>query len=1833
MADKKPWELAAEAKAETEQKKPWELAAEAKESSPKSAEPSTQGGKSGSVKPQTPPLTSTSASDVTKLGSLGQQILPQSLGGKQTQTQVKSQAPAQPLIKSQDELNFEEFYKTLPSNLKNSDNYNLKGYWESLGKPKAFDYSQPKERDGHYHAFSRNPNTGEILKSENHPTFKQALMEDEKAGYKAYKSPEGKVYTFGEDDVVPSGYKPYDWKKAPEPKIAGTITTPVLKIAGLEEPKVIPKSYAPTVQENIAKIEGMTLKTKFPEYAKPSEAFDFKKASAEAVSEEEKARQQQNIQRKEQRRLESLPQEIEKLRSERSDLLLDKSVEGRKKLAANEAVTKNMEIELENANKSQYKSLENLNQGAVKGLGKEVFDYLQENPKLNDKVKAVGLNDNETYNLIQNAVSRASAPLVADLETFKNEGTVGLAAKKINASNALQAKQTEIQGLGDELKTFQDNYLKKNGFSALTEQFNQAQAKLNSYAPAIEKVNKEAVYYQKELKTLGDKINSYSSKIKDGSFDGTQAEYNEYQSLVNEYNDSLNDLNNLSTVKYKNELAGYENARTNYNTLLAKRNSVVDGLNNSEYGKIKAKYDAAILEYDNVLEGYKRYEEPAIKDRINQYFSTVTKLGEYDNKLKAAKGAMPSIEELENAKKAFDNTGLGGDVLDIGGRAVNSILSASAKLVASPFRLAASLSDVSGTGSGVYHYTDYIADLIEGTGKEPLFMTKKSNDFYNAEKDEINWGVVPALSGLADQLGILLTLAVTGKYAAPVLGESFAAEELSYGSLIKQAEAVENAKIATSIAPAFLISYGDSYKEALDKGFSSGGAMAYGTALSFLEGLTELIIPDKELVFGKDAKDLMLNRFIKDYAKGKKYAVKRLTEDFLYNALGESTEEGLAAIGQTIATTIGHLVDKDIQVDIPTVNQNISTIVTSGIMGGGMGILGQVSEESNMYKMAVVKFAKDFQTGKDLLDALNKKGKIDDKRYNKLITDVQKYQSVVGNIPQGLSEFKTKAIADKMIDINELYSQMNKDEKNPINKINKKKIDAIQNEIEAIIDDKDFDKKFNDKLNEEAEEMKKKAAPEVTIEKYTASTPEKYGYIDRGDGKGKVELTEEEFLAEQAKMQPQGEQLTTTEEKQNEKEPTKTENGEPMPTGVQGVRTEGEGGKESTELRAEKEKVADPLKDVESTAKALEGTRVAPLEALFLGEIAAGKIEGKTPNQVIAEAYHKSKADGSNPQLVEAVEKLLKPTEEKVSGGLTQGEKTNLETIAKEAGVNFQEVRNVYNKYGEGKPLSEITLEDYQKAQEKRQKGGTEEKVPPAGKRLFNEPNLETAEISKQFKKDNGIDTPEGERITEIDEENSKRIADAYEEMEDSPDDPIVQKAYEELADQTAEQHKAIMDAGYEVELWEGEGEPYKNAQEMIDDLRNNKHMYIFSTEAGFGENPITDKQRKQNKMLQDSGFKDKNGKPLLYNDVFRFVHDFFGHSERGNAFGAKGEENAWDVHYRMYKSPLARRALTTETRGQNSWVNFGKHLRNPDGSIKTAKDQGYIPPRDRPFAEQKMGLLPEWASENKYLEKDLEKQKSEKPETKKPEGKEEPTGLTKEEQQELDSLNGSIKATLNNIEDLKADIEIEKGNLKEEKERIRKEIAKVRASKMGRAGKAERIEELKAELQDKIDEIEGTIEINKDDIASEKADLREYEKQKAKLEKKKKAAKPEAEKEGEPTKTTEDAVQEPSTEEKVPPAGEGREDLTEGGEGVGQGKQGEKAPQKSPKEVIQDYVDAFEQVTSSESTGSEKRIASQKMRDMLDGNPNIKRIFDNIKGIHKSLEQQGLIRKTKGCP
>lgn len=259
---------------------------------------------------------------------------------------------------------------------------------------------------------------------------------------------------------------------------------------------------------------------------------------------------------------------------------------------------------------------------------------------------------------------------------------------------------------------------------------------------------------------------------------------------------------------------------------------------------------------------------------------------------------------------------------------------------------------------------------------------------------------------------------------------------------------------------------------------------------------------------------------------------------------------------------------------------------------------------------------------------------------------------------------------------------------------------------------------------------------------------------------------------------------------------------------------------------------------------------------------------------------------------------------------------------------------------------------------------------PVAGNRLFNKPLKAVAEIAdRYFQRAFGKQRPRFYGTRGLDKARAKRIADAYDNLINDPNNPEVRAAYEALAKETIEQYKAFLDAGYVVEV--NNDEPYANSQEMIEDLRNNKRIKIFSTESGFGDTPITDQQRAENPLLGKSEFTDRNGVPMLINDLFRAVHDFYGHAELGNSFGEKGEENAWNVHVRMF-SPLAARAMTTETRGQNSYVNSSginekveplrkkaRDLRK-EGKFQEARQVSNEIYEIMKFADQKVGLLPE---------------------------------------------------------------------------------------------------------------------------------------------------------------------------------------------------------------------------------------------------------------------------------
>lgn len=235
-------------------------------------------------------------------------------------------------------------------------------------------------------------------------------------------------------------------------------------------------------------------------------------------------------------------------------------------------------------------------------------------------------------------------------------------------------------------------------------------------------------------------------------------------------------------------------------------------------------------------------------------------------------------------------------------------------------------------------------------------------------------------------------------------------------------------------------------------------------------------------------------------------------------------------------------------------------------------------------------------------------------------------------------------------------------------------------------------------------------------------------------------------------------------------------------------------------------------------------------------------------------------------------------------------------------------------------------------------------------------PDPRLVAVAEQYARENGIDLKRQATFVEVDEERAARIAAAYEAMEHAPSDPRVQEAYANLIDQTMAQYRALEAAGYQFWFIDPDADPYAgNPWNAMRDLRANQRMAVFPTEAGFGSGD-TDIDVSDNPLMADTGIEwsfgtaDGPKKRVLANDLFRAVHDAFGHGLEGAGFRARGEENAWQAHVRLFTGSAVA-AITSETRGQNSWLNYGPH----GETNRTAKVE------DTVFADQKTGLLPEW--------------------------------------------------------------------------------------------------------------------------------------------------------------------------------------------------------------------------------------------------------------------------------
>ena len=238
------------------------------------------------------------------------------------------------------------------------------------------------------------------------------------------------------------------------------------------------------------------------------------------------------------------------------------------------------------------------------------------------------------------------------------------------------------------------------------------------------------------------------------------------------------------------------------------------------------------------------------------------------------------------------------------------------------------------------------------------------------------------------------------------------------------------------------------------------------------------------------------------------------------------------------------------------------------------------------------------------------------------------------------------------------------------------------------------------------------------------------------------------------------------------------------------------------------------------------------------------------------------------------------------------------------------------------------------------------------GKTYTPAPNPKIRKVAEGYMKAAKLPYNPPKNYKPVDPDRATRIAGEFDKMKHDPNHPDVKASYKALADETMAQFQHIKKSGLKVEwIKKDQPDPYAKTPHLgAMDVRDNNHLWAYKTEHGFGSGD--EDTSKDHPMLAKTGEK-VDGHNMLVNDAFRVVHDYFGHFKEGFGFRANGEENAWRHHSSMY-SPLARGAMTSETRGQNSWVNYGPHGEN--NRKASAADTHYAP--------QKAGVMSNWTSE-----------------------------------------------------------------------------------------------------------------------------------------------------------------------------------------------------------------------------------------------------------------------------
>ncbi|WP_051468905.1 hypothetical protein [Actinomadura oligospora] len=201
-------------------------------------------------------------------------------------------------------------------------------------------------------------------------------------------------------------------------------------------------------------------------------------------------------------------------------------------------------------------------------------------------------------------------------------------------------------------------------------------------------------------------------------------------------------------------------------------------------------------------------------------------------------------------------------------------------------------------------------------------------------------------------------------------------------------------------------------------------------------------------------------------------------------------------------------------------------------------------------------------------------------------------------------------------------------------------------------------------------------------------------------------------------------------------------------------------------------------------------------------------------------------------------------------------------------------------------------------------------------------------------------------RVT-VDEGFCREVAVLYERAVRFECDPGLLERYEIVKFHNRMLYDEVTAAGVAVRPWTRDGQPYRDSRDLRGRVVRTGALEVFLTARGHGPLGVgggVGGGGGGHPLRGPSGVR-VDGTDLQHNDLFRVVHDLFGHVMFGHSFGPAGELLAARCQMQLYPR-AAWPVVFAEQVGQVCWFYHGPHRA--------------LPPGRRPYPEQKVLAFPD---------------------------------------------------------------------------------------------------------------------------------------------------------------------------------------------------------------------------------------------------------------------------------